>query len=204
MVVSRLVSWVSVPVVFGVLLSLSTLACSGGGSSGSGDGGAGGLGSGATATPTSACNATGQWATRCGFTVDQAKCVQEGAAYNASQLQAATDCASQKSCDKTLFDQCFDKALSSNGGGSADGGAGTKSDGGASASTCDSCARASCASEVAACESLPACVSLFNCVEQAAGDKVKVQACVDQDPTGLATLQSLARCENEKCPTQCQ
>ncbi|CAN5924742.1 hypothetical protein BH11MYX4_BH11MYX4_57090 [soil metagenome] len=191
----------SVPVVFVSFVSVATLACSGGGSSSGlgGDAGEGGVGqgTGATATPQSGCAALSQWATGCGFTVDAKACEAAAAGHTAAQLQAATECTKTKSCDQNVVDQCVDKALAS-------GPVGTTPDAGAATGTCDTCARASCASEVAACETLPACVSLFDCVQAAGSDKVKVQACVDQDPTGLATLQALAKCETAKCPTQCQ
>lgn len=197
---------VSVPVVFAVLVSVATAACGGSGSSGSGgDGGAGGLGTGATATPQSSCAALSKWATACSLAVDDKACQAQAAGHTAAQLQAATDCTNTKSCDQSTIDACIQKALASkppaNGGGGL-GSSGAVPDGGGG--TCEACTRARCANEAAVCEAMPACVTLYDCVAAAAGDEAQVQACVDQDSSGLAKLQALAQCQNAKCSAVCQ
>ena len=66
------------------------------------------------------------------------------------------------------------------------------------------CTRTSCKTEVTSCEAMPSCVTLYNCVSAAAGDQDKVQACVDQDDSGLPQLKALAQCQTAKCGTLCQ
>jgi len=206
---------VSVPVVFGVLVSVATVACGGSGSSGSGgDGGAGGLGtgSGATATPQSSCAALSKWATGCSLAVDEKACQAQAAGHTAAQLQAATDCTNTKSCDQNTVDACIQKALASKPPANSGGGLGSSGavpdagggGGGGGGGTCETCTRASCANEVAACEAMPACVTLYSCVAAAAGDEAQVQACVDQDDSGLTKLQAIAQCQNAKCSAVCQ
>lgn len=202
-------SCLSVPVVFVVLVSVATLACSGSGSSGvGGDGGAGGLGGG-TATPQSGCAALTKWATGCNFTVDQAGCEAQAAGHTAAQLQAATACTQTTSCDKATVDACVQKALASSPQPNSSGGLGSSGGtvpdaGGGGAATCETCTRTSCKTEVTSCEAMPSCVTLYNCVSAAAGDQDKVQACVDQDDSGLPQLKALAQCQTAKCGTLCQ
>lgn len=199
---------VSVPVVLAVLVSVATVACGGSGSSGYGGDGGQGTGSGATATPESGCAALSKWATGCGLAVDVKTCEAEAAGHTAAQLQAATDCTNTKSCDKNTVDACVQKALASspppNGGGlGSSGGAMPDAGGGGGTGTCDTCMRASCASEVAQCEAMPACVTLYNCVSAAGGDQEKVQACIDQGASGVAKLQAVAQCQTAKCSAVC-
>ncbi len=206
-------SLLSVPVVLAALFSVATIACGGSGSSGvGGDGGGGGLGTGASATPQSGCAALTQWATRCGLTVDQTGCEAQAAGHTSAQLQAATECTKTTSCDQATVDACVNKALTSNPPSSSSGGLGSSSGGtvpdagggGGGTATCETCTRTSCKTEVATCEALPACVTLYSCVSAAAGDQAKTQACIDQDDSGLPQLQALAQCQTAKCGSLCQ
>ena len=203
-------SLLSVPVVLAALVSVATLACSGSGSSGfGGDGGAGGTGG--NATPQSGCAALTKWATGCNLTVDQAGCEAQATGHTAAQLEAATACTQTTSCDQAKVVACVQKALASSPQPNSSGGLGSSGGtvpdaggGGGGGTTCETCTRASCKSEVTTCEGMPSCLALYNCVVAAAGDQDQVQACVDQDDSGLPQLKALAQCQTAKCGTVCQ
>lgn len=190
LVVAGVSSFVAVALVAG---------CSGsstGTGTGTNDGGTGTTSGNATAE--SACTAVASWGQRCGYEVDKATCVAEGASYGPKQFDAVTACASAKSCDKPTFDACFEKALGGGGGGTATGDAGTTPQ-----TPCGACTESKCAPSYNACNANSECVALASCASTAGTDD-EIQDCIDQHPGGLDDIQALATCQQNSCSTQCE
>ncbi|HEY3817035.1 MAG TPA: hypothetical protein VGL81_07690 [Polyangiaceae bacterium] len=86
---------------------------------------------------------------------------------------------------------------SSGGEGGADGGSCSETAGG---SQCGVCAASGCCSELEQCSGSTDCTNLLNCENDCSGGSACVDACQQQFPTAVSTLQLLSSCLTRLCP----
>lgn len=162
----------------------------GGSSSGSSSSGSTGSGN----TLDSVCASLASWGTKCGLSVNESDCKQEGASLNQSQLDQAAKCGSGACTDAATLNACLNAAASSTGGGGS-----TTTDAGSSQATCDSCIQANCESQLQACQNDQSCVELNACIQ--GGDSS--QTCGNEYPDGISAYNAYMSCAAASCKAPC-
>lgn len=172
-------------------------------------------------TATKFCNDLNTIYTKCGRTLDKAKCLERAKLYNDKALADADLCASKVCAD---VDACVDASLGSISTGSsstaADGG--TKTDSGqmdsgndtcsavgpgktfdSGTQMCNDCAASSCCSQAQACANSPTCNALVQCLNGCNGDKTCWNNCAQAYSSAVSTYNAFANCVSSNCSSQC-
>jgi hypothetical protein len=168
------------------------------------------------------CDDLGGTDTKCGKTLDKAKCLDRAKLYNDKALTDADLC-TKKACSDV--DACVDASLGSISTSTSttttdDGGTdtGTKDSGTMCSSVgpgktfdftgtsiaCDDCAATSCCSEATSCANSPTCSALWQCLLGCQSDTTCRNYCAQQYSSAVSTFNAFANCFSGSCSSSCQ
>jgi hypothetical protein len=165
------------------------------------------------------CNDLNTTDTKCGKTLDKAKCLDRAKLYNDKALTDADLCTAKACAD---VDTCVDASL-----GSISTGTSTTTDGGKTDSgqmdsgsmcsavgpgqtfdfmqqACNDCAASSCCSQAQACANSSSCSALWQCLVSCQTDQTCRNYCAQTYSSSVSTFNAFANCFQSSCSTQCQ
>lgn len=157
--------------------------------------------------------------TKCGKTLDKARCLDRAKLYNDKALTDADLC-TKKACSD--IDACVDASLgsitTSTSTSTPDAGTDTGTDSGQTTCSavgpgqtfdfmtmqCNDCAASSCCSQAQACSNSPTCSALWQCLLGCQSDQTCRSYCAQQYSTAVTTFNAFANCFSGACTSACQ
>ncbi len=164
------------------------------------------------------CDDLGSTNTKCGKTLDKAKCLDRAKLYNDKALTDADLCTKKACAD---VDVCVDASLgaihATSGnqtqpdGGSADSGTMTMCSAVGPGQTfdfhtmaCNDCAATSCCAQAKTCSNSTSCSALWQCLLGCQGDQTCRNYCAQQYSSAVSTFNAFANCFQSSCSQACQ